>query len=102
MGVELTQHVTDRTGGLFVLGIGIQPQLTHGVDDTPLYRFQAVADMRQSTVHDHVHGVVEVGIFGEVSQRSAFYAIQAEIQGVAHAGLISSLSGAAARCRRAG
>ncbi|MNB94408.1 hypothetical protein D3C75_415590 [compost metagenome] len=68
VGVEFTEHVTDGTRRFLVLGIGVQPQLAHGVDDTPLYRFQAVADMRQGTVHDHVHGVVEVGIFGEVSQ----------------------------------
>ncbi|MNN45174.1 hypothetical protein D3C81_1594940 [compost metagenome] len=66
--VELAEHVTDGTRRFLVLGIGVQPQLAHGVDDAPLHGLQAVADMRQGTVHDHVHGVVEVGIFGEVSQ----------------------------------
>jgi hypothetical protein len=80
VGVELAEHVTDGTRRLLVLGIGIQPQLAHGVDDAPLYRLQAVADMRQGAVHDHVHGVVEVGLFGEVSQRAAFYAVQAEFK----------------------
>lgn len=75
VGVELTEHVTDGTRRLLVLGIGVQAQLTHGVDDAPLHGLQAVADMRQGTVHDHVHGVIEVGIFGEFSQRPAFYAI---------------------------
>ncbi|MNZ60194.1 hypothetical protein D3C78_782570 [compost metagenome] len=75
MGVELAEHVTDGTRRFLVLGIGVQPQLAHRINNAALYRFQAVADMRQGTVHDHVHGVVEVGIFGEVSQRSAFYAI---------------------------
>jgi len=73
--VELAEHVTNGTRRLLVLGVCVQAQLTHGVDNAPLYRFQAVADMRQGTVHDHVHGVVEVGIFGEVSQRPAFYAV---------------------------
>lgn len=75
MGVELTEHVTDGTRRFLVLGIRIQPQFTHGIDDPPLDRLQAVADVRQGAVHDHVHGVIEVGIFGEVSQRSAFYAV---------------------------
>ncbi|MNO50274.1 hypothetical protein D3C76_406450 [compost metagenome] len=66
--VELTEHVAHGTGGLLVLGVGVEPQLAHGVDNTPLYRLQTVADMRQGAVHDHVHGVVEVGLFGEVSQ----------------------------------
>jgi hypothetical protein len=75
VGVELAEHVANGTRRFLVLGVGVQPQLAHGVDDAPLHGLQAVADMRQGTVHDHVHGVVEVGIFGEVSQRSAFYAI---------------------------
>ena len=57
VGVELTEHVTDGTRRLLVLGIGVQAQLAHGVDDAPLHGLQAVADMRQGTVHDHVHGV---------------------------------------------
>ncbi|MNJ24692.1 hypothetical protein D3C77_191160 [compost metagenome] len=68
MGVELAEHVTDGTRRLLVLGVGIQAQFAHGVNDASLHWLQAVADMRQGTVHDHVHGVVEVGLFGEVSQ----------------------------------
>ncbi|KPB79626.1 Uncharacterized protein AC506_0820 [Pseudomonas syringae pv. maculicola str. M6] len=66
--MELAENITDGTRRLLVLGVGPQAQLAHRVDDAPLYRFQAVADVRQGTVHDHVHGVVEVGLFGEVSQ----------------------------------
>ena len=80
MGVELAEHVTDGTRRLLVLGIGIEPQLAHGIDDASLHRLQAVADVRQGAVHDHVHGIVEVGLFGEVSQRAAFDAVQAEFQ----------------------
>ncbi|KAF1057381.1 MAG: hypothetical protein GAK45_02458 [Pseudomonas citronellolis] len=64
----LAEHVAHRPRGLLVLGIGVQAQLAHGVDDAPLYRLQAVADMRQGAVHDHVHGVVQIGLFGEVGQ----------------------------------
>ena len=68
MGVKLAEHVTDGTRRFLVLGVCVQPQLAHGVDDTPLYRLEAVANVRQGPVHDHVHGVVEVGLFGEVGQ----------------------------------
>ncbi|MCY1439051.1 hypothetical protein D9M71_552700 [compost metagenome] len=78
--MELAEHVADGTRRLLVLGVGVQAQFAHGVDDAPLHRLQAVADMRQGAVHDHVHGVVEVGLFGEVSQRAAFDAVQAEFQ----------------------
>ena len=68
VGVELAEYVTDGTRRLLVLGVCVQAQLAHGVDNTPLYRLEAVADMRQGPVHDDVHGVVEVGLFGEVGQ----------------------------------
>lgn len=68
MRVELAEHVADGTRRLLVLGVGTQAQFAHGVDDASLNRLQAVTDMRQGTVHDHVHGVVEVGLFGEVRQ----------------------------------
>ncbi|MCY1507074.1 hypothetical protein D9M68_413400 [compost metagenome] len=85
VGVELAEHVADGTRRFLVLGVGIQAQLAHGVDDAPLHRLQAVADMRQGAVHDHVHGVVEVGLFGEVGQGAALNAFQAQIEGFAHA-----------------
>ncbi|MDT4832712.1 hypothetical protein FQZ97_662780 [compost metagenome] len=83
--MELAEHVADGTRRLLVLGVGVQAQFAHGVDDTALYGLQAVADMRQGTVHDHVHGVVEVGLFGEIGQGAALNAFQAQIEGFAHA-----------------
>ncbi len=74
--VELAEHIAHGTRRLLVLGIGVQAQLAHGVDNAPLHWLEAIADMRQGPVHDHVHGVVEVGVFGEVSQRAAFDAVQ--------------------------
>ena len=68
MGVELAEYVTDGTRRFLVLGVSVQPQLAHGVNNAPLYGLEAVADVRQGPVHDYVHGVVEVGLFGEVGQ----------------------------------
>ena len=45
VGVELTQYVTDGTRRLLVLGIGMQRQLAHGVDDPPLHGFHAIANV---------------------------------------------------------
>lgn len=80
MRVELAEHVADGARRLLVLGIGIQPQFAHGVDDASLHRFQAVADMRQGAVHDHVHGIVQIGLLGELGQRPAFDPFQAQIE----------------------
>ena len=63
--VELAEHVADGAGGLLVLGPGAEAELGHGVDDAPLHRLEAVAEVRQGAVQDYVHGVIEVGLFGE-------------------------------------
>ncbi len=58
VGMVFTQHVAHGTGGFFKLRAGVEAQFRHGVHDTPLHRLQAVADKRQRTIHDDVHGVV--------------------------------------------
>ena len=68
MGVVFAQHVAHGARGFLVLGQGRQPQLAHGVDDAPLYRLEPVADMRQRAIHDHIHGVVQIGFFGKRRQ----------------------------------
>ncbi len=80
-----TQHVTHGAGRLLVLGAGRQPQLTHGVNNPPLHGLEAVADVRQGAIHDHVHGIVEVGLLGKGRQRATLYAIQAQVQSITHA-----------------
>jgi len=69
--VELADHVADGARGLLVLGGTAQPQFVHRVDDAPLHRLQAVADVRQRAVEDHVHRVVEVRLLGVVAQANA-------------------------------
>ncbi len=68
VGVVLAQHVTNGTCGLLGLGAGRQAQLAHRIDDAPLYRLEPIADMRQRPIHDHVHGVVQIGFFGKRRQ----------------------------------
>ena len=64
MRVVFTQHVTHGTGRFLVLGGVFQAQLAHGVHNAALYRFQAVADVGQGAVENHVHGVIQVRAFG--------------------------------------
>ncbi len=68
MGVELTDDITDGACGLFVFGAGFESQLAHGVDNAALHRFQPVTDVRQGTVENHVHRIVEVGFLGVILQ----------------------------------
>ena len=64
MRMILTQHITHRTGGLLVLGRGLQAQLTHGVHDTPLHRLKAVTNIGKGPIQNHVHGIIQVRFFG--------------------------------------
>ena len=64
MRVELAEHVADRACGLGELGVGGEIELRHRVDDAPLHRFQAVADVRQGAFADDVHGVVQIRLLG--------------------------------------
>ena len=54
-------------------------ELAHRVDDAPLHGLQAVRDLRQRAVEDHVHGVIEVGLLGEGPERDALDALEIEL-----------------------
>ena len=70
--MEFTDDVTHGAGGFLVLGRGFEPQLTHGINDSPLNRLQAITDMRQCPIENHIHGVIKVGFFGIAAQRYLF------------------------------
>ena len=78
MRMEFADHIADGARGLLVLGAGGQPELAHRVDDAPLHGLQAVAEVRQRAVEDHVHRVVEVGALGEGLQRLLLDAFEIE------------------------
>ncbi len=98
--VELAQHVTHGTRRLLVLAGRRQPQLGHGIDDAPLHRLEAVADVRQGPVENDVHGIIQVGLLGELRQSDAFDAFGGVVFCGGHVAqapgaLTSSCSGAA-------
>jgi hypothetical protein len=70
--VKLAQHVAHGARRFLVLGGRAEAQFAHGVDDAPLHRLEAVAEVRQGAVQHHVHRVVEVGGFGVFAQRDPF------------------------------
>jgi hypothetical protein len=70
--MELADHITHRARRLLRLRRRRQAELAHRVDDAPLYRLQAVAEVGQGTVQHHVHGVVEVGALGVLAKRNLF------------------------------
>ena len=65
MGMKLAQDIANGAGRFLELGGCIETELGHGVDDSSLHRFETVADVRQGTIENDVHGVIEIGLLGE-------------------------------------
>ena len=64
VGVELTEHVADDTGGLTCGFVGVEVKLrAHIVEDAAVHGLHAVAHVRQRTRHDDRHRVVDVRRF---------------------------------------
>ncbi|MNU85016.1 hypothetical protein D3C71_747490 [compost metagenome] len=63
MRVVLTDHVADDTGAFLEGRVGADAHFAHGVDDAAVNRLQAVAHIRQRTMHDRGQGVSEVALF---------------------------------------
>ena len=77
MGMEFTDHVTDRARRFLMLGAGFQAKFTHCINNAPLHRFQAISYMWQGAVEDHVHGVVKISFLGILPQCYVFNMFQA-------------------------
>jgi hypothetical protein len=56
-----------------------QAELAHGVGDAALHRLQAVSQVRQRAIEDHVHRVIEVGALREGLERLPFDAFEIQL-----------------------
>ena len=57
--VIFTHCVTDNTRALLVRLVGSVVHFIHREENSPLYGFQTVADVRKGTCHNNGHRVVE-------------------------------------------
>ncbi len=60
--VVVAAGVAGDLGALTMLGARAKLQVVHGDEDAPLRGLEAVADIRQGTVHDRAHGVRQIRI----------------------------------------
>jgi len=70
MRMELTHRLADRTRRLVVGPVGSEVELAHRVEDAPVDRLEAVANVGQGAAHDHAHRVVEITAFHFVEDRN--------------------------------
>ena len=69
MRVELTNDVTHCSRRLLVLGARFEAQLTHGINNASLHRLEPVTNVRQGTIQNHIHRIVEVSFLRIVLKR---------------------------------
>ena len=87
MRMELTHHITDDTGAFCIGLIGIETQQTHGVHDATMHRLQAVAHVRQRTMHDRRQRISEVTFLEsrfEIDPFDVFFAVIRRNQTFSH------------------
>ena len=61
MGVVLTDHVTDDTGGFLISPIPIIVKLMHREQNATMNRLQTVPHVGQGSAHNDAHGIVQIG-----------------------------------------
>ena len=56
----LAQHISDHGGRFLVWAVREQTSFGHGIENTSLYRFEAIARIRQGAADNDTHRVVEI------------------------------------------
>ncbi len=84
-------HLADDPGALVPAPVGPVAAVEHPVDDPPVHRLEAVADIRQRPPDDHAHRVVEVGLLDLVLQIHRLPAVGGSFRGSVSHGM--NLSG---------
>nr|VFK08860.1 MAG: hypothetical protein BECKLPF1236A_GA0070988_1002123 [Candidatus Kentron sp. LPFa]VFK25284.1 MAG: hypothetical protein BECKLPF1236C_GA0070990_1002023 [Candidatus Kentron sp. LPFa] len=70
--MKFPQHVAHGARRFLVFRARRKPQFRHGVDNATLHWFQSIRDMRQGAVQDHIHGIIQVCLLGELAQGLVF------------------------------
>ena len=60
VGMIFTHGITHDSRGLSVRPVRPQPQLFHGVEHSPLHRLQTVSHIRQRSLTDDAHGIIDI------------------------------------------
>ncbi len=69
MGMILTHDVADDAGALLVALVGVEAQLAHGVQQSPMHRLQPVARIGERTRHDRRERIAEIALAQCVLER---------------------------------
>ena len=75
VGMIFTHAVAHDTGRLTVRLVGGHAQFAHRVQDTALYRFEAVPYIRKGTGHDDAHRVIDIAFPHQFFQVDGLYPV---------------------------
>ena len=79
MRVKFADNIAHCARRFFWLRPGGQAQFAHRIDNPALHRLQAVAEMRQRAIENHVHRIIEIGLLGKILQRNLLDALEVEL-----------------------
>src|SRR5439155_15037477 len=60
VGVIFSHAIAHDAGALPGGPVGLQTHLLHGVENPPMDRLQAIANIGKGAAHDYAHGVIEI------------------------------------------
>ena len=72
MRVKFADDVADHARAFLERGAGIEVQLLHRIEQTPMHRLEAVARVRQRAAGDGGKRVLQIALFECIAQRDLF------------------------------
>ena len=76
MRMIFTHRIADDTGTFSVRLVGTVVQFTHGVEDSSLYRLEAVSYIRKSSGRNDAHRVVDIRILHSLLKIDFLYSVK--------------------------
>ncbi len=72
MRMKFADDVADHARAFLERRVGVEPQLLHRIEQPPVHGLEAVARIRQRTVHDGGERIGEIALLERLAQRNVF------------------------------
>ena len=72
MRMIVTQNFTDNRSTFFSFSARSQMKGVHRIHDSPVNRFETITNIRQSTLNNNRHRIVDVSLFDLILNRNLY------------------------------
>jgi hypothetical protein len=59
----LTKYISDDPSALLERPVITKSHLMHGIENSPMHRFESVSHVGKCTAYDDRHGIIEIRLF---------------------------------------